>query len=69
VFDIIMKSEVISESEAALTKPNILLLLEIALLFLDFDWSPPMAFKGRPQDSTVLGAAAPADNDNYSCQA
>jgi hypothetical protein len=57
------------QAEATLTNPNTLLLLEIALLFPDFDWSPPTAFKGRPQDSAVLGAAAPADDDDDSSQA
>jgi hypothetical protein len=45
-----------------------LLLLEIALLFQDFDWSPPAAFKGRLPYSAVLGAAAPAKDDDNSCQ-
>ncbi len=56
------------QAEAALTNFNTLLLLEIALLFQDFYWSPPTAFEGRLQDSAVLSAAAPADDDDNSGQ-
>jgi hypothetical protein len=56
------------QTEATLTNFNTLLLLEIALSFPGFDWSPPMAFESRLQDSAVLVAAAPADDDDDSGQ-
>ncbi len=68
----LIKIDYSPQEEATLTNFNtLLLLLEIALLFPDFDWSPHSprtAFEGRLQDSAVLGAAAPADDDDDSCQ-
>ncbi len=47
----LIKIDYLPQAEAALTNFNTLLLLEIALLFPDFYWSPPTAFEGRLQPS------------------
>jgi hypothetical protein len=63
-----IKIDYLPQAEATLTNFNTLLLLEIALLFPDFDWSPPTACEGRLQDRAVPGAATPADDDDESGQ-